>query len=420
MSKVRKGIKPTRRLVIDRPPAEGTYRRLMPFRRSWAVIAAAAIATGIFLMPLVPALQQAQFEWRQINSLFDLVGVLFISAWIMGWMMGPIMLGLTFVMVSAGREILLIEPGRCRLSLGIPGIGLQMGFDISKMRNLRLSKPLKKSGHSWRGSHLIFDYGANEFALGSAMTAADLENIRQKFSSIGGQAISDREATDEELQEPWPPQAATASKTTGKGDHDPVISKPKPIVSTSLAALLVANLVPVMGALLMDWRLSDVMVLYWAESAIIGGFNILKVIMVSRWFSILAVPFFIGHFGGFMVIHFLFLYGLFIEGPGELRGGDLNAVAQLFLALWPALVALLISHGVSFLQNFVRAGEYQTRDVKQLMSEPYSRVIFMHLVLIFGGGITLVIGASAPVLVGVIALKTLLDARAHIKLHATP
>ena len=42
-------------------------------------------------------------------------------------------------------------------------------------------------------------------------------------------------------------------------------------------ALVVANLVPVAGMVFMGWELSDVMVLYWAESAIIGLFNIAKI-----------------------------------------------------------------------------------------------------------------------------------------------
>lgn len=42
----------------------------------------------------------------------------------------------------------------------------------------------------------------------------------------------------------------------------------------------------------------------------------------------------------------------------------------------------------------------------------------MHLVLIIGGGLSLVIGQTGPVLLGVIALKIFFDARAHLKEHA--
>ena len=87
------------------------------------------------------------------------------------------------------------------------------------------------------------------------------------------------------------------------------------------------------------------------------------------------------------------------------------------LALWPALLALFLSHGLSFFVNFIGRGEYLSRTVKDQMSEPYSRIIFMHLVLIFGGGLTLVIGQATPVLVVVIVLKIWMDLRAHLREH---
>ena len=55
--------------------------------------------------------------------------------------------------------------------------------------------------------------------------------------------------------------------------------------------------------------------------------------------------------------------------------------------------------------------------MKDQMSEPYSRIIFMHLVIIFGGGLTLVLGEPTPVLLLVIGVKILLDVRAHLREH---
>ena len=49
------------------------------------------------------------------------------------------------------------------------------------------------------------------------------------------------------------------------------------------------------------------------------------------------------------------------------------------------------------------------------MHEPYSRIIFMHLVLIFGGGLVMVLGDSQPVLLAVIVLKTAVDVRSHLR-----
>ena len=105
------------------------------------------------------------------------------------------------------------------------------------------------------------------------------------------------------------------------------------------------------------------------------------------------------------------------KGPegGIGSGGELAEVAQLFINLWPALAALFVSHAFSFFKNFLGRQEYKGRTVSTQMTEPYSRIIFMHLVLIFGGGLTLILGELTPVLLIVIALKIYFDIKAHLK-----
>ena len=183
-----------------------------------------------------------------------------------------------------------------------------------------------------------------------------------------------------------------------------VDSTPLSLTSPSTLLLIIVNLIPIAGSIFLGWNLADVMVLYWAESAVIGFFNICKIAVISRWMTLLAGPFFVGHFGGFMSIHFLFIYTIFIKQPqaGNVSGGDLTEVAQLFIDLWPALAALFISHAFSFYRNFLGRQEYRGRTLKDQMSEPYNRIIFMHMVIIFGGGLTLVLGGPAPILLIVI------------------
>jgi len=196
-----------------------------------------------------------------------------------------------------------------------------------------------------------------------------------------------------------------------------VAEPPAGWLSPSALVLILANLVPIAGTVFLGWKLSDVMVIYWAESAVVGFFNLCKIVVIGRWSAVLAGPFFLGHFGGFMVVHFLFLYTIFVQGVNgtDSIGGDLPEVAALFIGLWPALLALLFSHGFSFFINFMGKKEYEGRTVSQQMSEPYGRIIFMHMVLIIGGGLTMILGGSTPVLLGVIALKVFVDIRAHRK-----
>jgi hypothetical protein len=51
------------------------------------------------------------------------------------------------------------------------------------------------------------------------------------------------------------------------------------------------------------------------------------------------------------------------------------------------------------------------------MGEPYGRIMFMHLVLIFGGFLVMLLGSPVPVLIAVICLKIGFDLRAHIRQH---
>jgi len=67
--------------------------------------------------------------------------------------------------------------------------------------------------------------------------------------------------------------------------------------------------------------------------------------------------------------------------------------------------------------HFLGRQEYKRRTVNHQMGEPYGRIVFMHLVLIFGGFLVMLLGSPVPVLIAVIALKVFFDLRAHIRQH---
>jgi len=371
----------------------------------------------VFLIPAITTFSQAGSQWSRFDSLFDLVGAVFLSAWLLGWSTAPLIMTGILVLMLFGRETISIRPGVVELTIGLPLFGLGALYDASKMRNLRLETPLGKSGSSWRGKHFAFDYGANPVTFGSDVTGTELAEIRDSILRESGAAIRHGEALPAEIEQPWEPNSEIASSVPSEqtgAEEDPVT-----LGSASTLLLVIANLVPLAGTLILGWSLSDVLVLYWAESAVIGLFNALKIIVIGRWAALAAVPFFLGHFGGFMAVHFLFIYTIFVKGLQGMNeaGGDLADVALLFVGLWPALAALLISHAYSFVTNFMGRGEYRTRTVRGQMGEPYSRIIFMQLVLIFGGGLAMILGQAAPVLIAVIILKIYFDVKAHIKEH---
>ena len=343
---------------------------------------------------------------------------MFLSAWLLGWSLAPLLMTAILILMLFGREVMKVRTGAIELGIGLPFVGLVATYDVSKMRNLRLENPPKKSGSSWRGKHAIFDYGANSVAFGTDVSGEELAEVRNAIHMGSGVAVRRGEALPGETEEPWEQEAEALPLASSA--YEATVTPPVTFASASTLVLIIANLVPVAGAIFLGWKLSDVMVLYWAESAVIGIFNIAKIIMIGRGAALFAVPFFVGHFGGFMAIHFLFIYTFFVKGTGDMNSsaGDLNEVALLFVSLWPALAALFISHAWSFFSNFMGRGEYRSRTVRGQMSEPYSRIVFMHLVLIFGGGLSMMLGQTGPVLIGVIALKVFFDVKAHIKEHA--
>jgi len=413
----RQGLRPRYKVVTDRPGDREGLRRVLPFRRSFIAIAALAAFDMVFVIPAVITFRQAAAEWSRFDSLFDLVGALFLSAWLLGWSIAPLLMTTVLALMLFGREVLAARPGAVELRIGLPLIGLGAVYDATKMRNLRFERPVAKSGHSWRGGHMVFDYGANAVRFGSDLDGAAAIELTHAIEAAVGVTIRRGEALPEELSGQWergPRELPAAAPQAPAAAREPLS-----LASPSSLALIIANLVPLAGAAFLGWKLSDVMVLYWAESAIIGFWNVCKIAVIGKWFALLAGPFFIGHFGGFMAVHFLFVYTLFVKGiQGSDSGGDLAEVAGLFIAMWPALLALFVSHGYSFFANFLGRQEYRGRGVGDQMGEPYSRIVFMHLVLIFGGGLTLILGGPTPVLLLVIGAKIWFDLRAHLKQRA--
>lgn len=371
----------------------------------------------VFLIPAITTFQQAAAEWAEFSNLFDLVGALFLTAWLMGWSIGPLLMTTILVLLLFGREVIKVRNGRLVIFIGIPGLGAETEYIVSSMRNPRFVKPLKSSGRRWRGAHMAFDYGDNTYALGSRISGDEMIEIKNRIQTVSGQSMRRGEATQDELTGSWDSTAGYAEQISAIEEPvtEPVTGEPFSLGSTSSIVLIIANLAPLAGAVFLEWNLSFVMVLYWAESAVIGFFNICKIIVIGRWFALLAGPFFAGHFGGFMAIHFLFIYTVFVKGIQDSSAGELTEVVQMFASLWPALAMLFISHAYSFYANFLGRKEFRGRTVQDQMSEPYQRIIFMHLAVIFGGGLTMILGESTLVLMILIAAKTWVDIRAHLK-----
>jgi len=191
-------------------------------------------------------------------------------------------------------------------------------------------------------------------------------------------------------------------------------------VTPSLAALVLANAVPIFGVLFLGWTVFPLVLLYWLENVVVGAFNVAKLLMAqprepAYWVGkLILVPFFVVHFGGFTYVHGALVVAFF--GPKGAQPFDLlTAVPAAIRAnqLGWGVLSLVISHGLSFYWNYLKNGEYQRASLNALMGQPYGRVIVLHLTVLFGGWVVMLLGSPLFALVLLVVLKTAADWRAH-------
>jgi hypothetical protein len=367
-------------------------------RRSYGL--AALIVAGMFvLFAGVLVFQIVKLDLHALRSVSALMGMLFQLFWILGWSAGVLILGALTLLLLFYRESARIADGRL---FHIPSVGplkMILEYDLA-----RVSNPRVEPDAAGENARVRFDYDEGSRGLGDAMPRADAEAIVAALrAAIPADAATPRIEADVPRR-PAPVEAAARAEAA---------KPPRPLASA--LTLAAANLVPLVGVVYGGWKLSDVLVLFWAESAIIGFYTLLKIAVVARWLAPFAGLFFVGHFGAFMAFHFLFLYEMFVRGPRarDVEPGALDAIIGVLAPLWPALLALFLSHGVSFAMNFLAAREYRGATVSGLMTAPYRRVVLMQLTIIFGGWMVLLLKSPMPALVLLIVLKVAVDLRAH-------
>jgi len=222
-----------------------------------------------------------------------------------------------------------------------------------------------------------------------------------------------------------------------------MLSHGRPRFTLSTVALVAANLMPLAGALWLHWDAATIVLLFWAENLIIGAFQLLKLALlktdhpIEQLGKLFAIPFFCVHFGGFCAVHGLFLVGLLkigggFEGVTPHAGGWgvgplvfvellVNVVAGVWNARPPgsewAVLGLAASHGISFIENYVLKKEYAAGSLKEVMTQPYGRIVIMHLTIIAGAIPALMLGSPVGLLCVMILLKIFVDLRAHTKSH---
>lgn len=195
--------------------------------------------------------------------------------------------------------------------------------------------------------------------------------------------------------------------------------------STSIFSIIIANVFVLIGFLFFSWSFTEVLILYWAESAIIGFYVVLKMIYVKdleknsttpieinkikitlqniplNIQKLFFISFFIFHYGIFMLVHLAFLISFIISfflslslikiivlneivTDRIITNEFINNLSGLVINIFLGLIVLGISHTISFIVNYLGKKEYKNTNMIQLVISPYKRIIAMHIFIIFG------------------------------------
>lgn len=194
------------------------------------------------------------------------------------------------------------------------------------------------------------------------------------------------------------------------------------MAALSTIFLLASNAVPLYGVVFLHWQIFPLVLIYWLENAVVGGYNVLRLLIADpastwRWVGkLLVIPIFVVHFGVFTLIHGVFIFILF---GGPYYRSHIPPTPALVLqairetGIWFALLSVVIAHGVTFVWNFVLAGEYKNVPLWDLVRQPYARVLVLHIV-VFLTALALSRGHTPLYgLVLLVALKTVADLMSH-------
>ncbi|MHC4147654.1 MAG: DUF6498-containing protein [Planctomycetota bacterium] len=212
----------------------------------------------------------------------------------------------------------------------------------------------------------------------------------------------------------------------------------------SSLVLILANLIPLAGVLLFQWDILAIMLLYWAESIIIGYINVFKMIfcrtdnvvhgglpqlagqpvpeelskgipkMSVSESKLFLIPLFIFHYGIFCGAHLVVVVGIFSDTP-IILGAEFPLAEYWQASFWIAVAGIAGSHLYSFFMNYIGGGEYKTANLSLLMNRPYGRIFVMHFSIVVGAFLIEGTDSVLPMLLILIGAKTVLDIHLHEK-----
>ncbi len=210
------------------------------------------------------------------------------------------------------------------------------------------------------------------------------------------------------------------------------ITKQTGVFYTGLLLVLV-NLLPIYAVLFLDWDVASLVVLYWSENLIIGFYTLLKMLLKSAPKELFLCLFFCVHYGAFCAVHGMLILDILFDVDIDPQSGSewpfplvffqmLHGAFTVVMGVVPsawmvAFGALVISHGASFIYNYLLRGERYEVTLNEVMKAPYKRVFIMHVAVILGSILVEKMGQPVFMLIALVGLKLVVDLHLHNKEH---
>lgn len=198
--------------------------------------------------------------------------------------------------------------------------------------------------------------------------------------------------------------------------------------------LIIANIIPIIGVIYWNWDIFPVVYIYFLETIVICLFGFFKIIL-AQGIDYTIEQGFISHIllsqffprlhsgsskGSVLISYFiciifyiglLFLLCLIVLTPSD------------FAKSWEpsyfiALISLLISHSISFWQNYIKNQEYVYAVPYTQMTQPFDRVMVMILVFSITAFTIYRIEVSVLTILSLIIVKIIFDIIYHYQEHA--
>jgi hypothetical protein len=184
----------------------------------------------------------------------------------------------------------------------------------------------------------------------------------------------------------------------------------------SAVALVVANLYVGVAALSSDRMLRILLFVYCAELCIVALYGVLKLVRIKPIGGLLLAPFFLIPHCFFIAMFFTVIFFIADQQEQARLLGLQTDLGEVFVEIARPTILLVVSHGLSFWQNFLGRREYDDNDLAEQIEESYRRVSWIWLAALPIG--ILVAVFQAPAFGALLVLvKTALDLYYHFKLH---